>query len=124
LNCVLIGVNDIEATFTTTSLNSIDIEVFKERILIAIHDLDDQTSGQNSKLQVNVLQCKCTVDTILAKKSYIMNKTWATPIYKELFRIMKKVDLIVEECSDVSRKLKSLLAQMNNVHAFVAIVID
>ncbi len=120
----LVGANDIEVTVTTTSLNSIDIEVLKERTLTAIHDLDDRTSGQNSKLQVNVLQCKCMVDTILASKSYFMNKTRATPICKELFRIVKKADLIVQECSDVSRKLKSLLAQMNNVHAFVAIVVD
>jgi hypothetical protein len=53
-----------------------------------------------------------------------MNKTWTALIYKELFRIIKKVDLMVQECNDVSRKLKSLLAQMNNVHAFVAIIVD
>lgn len=124
LNCVLVGANDIEVTFTTISLNSVDVEVFKERTLTAIHDLDDRTSSKNSKLQMNVLQCKCMVDTILASKSCFMNKTWATPIYKELFRIVKKADLIVQECSDVSTKLKSLLAQMDNVHAFVAIVVD
>jgi ribosome maturation factor RimP len=124
LNCVLVGANDIKVTFTTISLNYVDVEVFKERTLTAIHDLDDRTSSKNSKLQMNVLQCKCMVDTILASKSCFMNKTWATPIYKELFRIVKKADLIVQECSDVSTKLKSLLAQMDNVHAFVAIVVD
>jgi hypothetical protein len=124
LNYVLVGASDIEVTFTTISLNSISIDFLKERTLTAIHDLDDRTSGQNSQLQVNVLQCKCMVDTILASKSYLMNKTWATPIYKEMFRIVKKADLIVQECSDVSRKLTSLLVQMNNVHAFVAVVVD
>ncbi len=37
---------------------------------------------------------------------------------------MTKVDLIVQEHSDEPLKLKSLLAQMDNVHAFVAIIID
>lgn len=122
MNFALVGANDIEVTFTT----SLDYakEIFKEKILTAIHDLDDRALSQNSKLQVNVLQCKCMVDTILASKSYLMDKTWATPIYKEVFRIVKKADLIVQECSDVSRKLKSLLAQMNNVHAFVVVVVD
>jgi len=124
LNYVLVGASDTEVAFTTISLNSIGFEVLKERILTTIDDLDDRTSGQNSKLQVNVLQCKCMVDTILASKSYLMNKTCATPIYKELFRIVKKADLILQDCSDVSRKLKSLLAQMNNAHAFVDVVVD
>jgi hypothetical protein len=48
----------------------------------------------------------------------------ADPIYKELFCIVKKADLIVQECSDETLKLKSLLAQMDNVHTFVDVTVD
>ncbi len=124
VNCVFTSVDDIEVTFTKTSLTFVGIEVFKEKTLTTIHDLDDWTSSQNSKHQMNVLRCKCIVDTILASKSYLINKTWATLIYKKLFHIVKKVDLIMQKCSDVSKKLKSSLAQINNVHAFVVVVVD
>jgi serine/threonine protein kinase len=99
----------------------------KERILTAICDLDDRTFGQNSKLQVNVLQCKEMVNTIVNSISYLMGETCATladPIYKELFRIAKKADLIVQECSDEQLNLKSILAEMDNICAFVAVIFD
>ncbi len=116
-----VGANDT-FTFQATSLNPANTQVFKERTLTAIYDLDDRTFGQNSELQVNVLQCKHMVNTILASKCYLMEQTCtssADPIYKELFCIVRKADLIVQECSDEPLKLKSLLAQMDNVHAFV-----
>jgi hypothetical protein len=96
------GANDT-FTFQATSLNPANTQVFKERTLTAICDLDDRTSGHNSKLLVNVLQCKHMVNTILASKCYLMEQTCtssADPIFKELFRIVKKADLIVQECSD------------------------
>ncbi|CAM6074917.1 unnamed protein product [Sphagnum tenellum] len=111
------GANDT-FTFQATSLNPANTQVFKERTLTAICDLDDRTSGYNSKLLVNVLQCKHMVNTILASKCYLMEQTCtssADPIYKELFCIVRKADLIVQECSDEPLKLKSLLAQMDNI---------
>ncbi|CAK9275524.1 unnamed protein product [Sphagnum jensenii] len=125
-NCAFVGANDI-FTFQATSLNPAKTQVFKERTLTAICDLDDRTFGHNSKLQVNVLQCKYMVNTILDSKCYLIGQTCtssADPIYKELFRIVKKADLIVQECSDEPLKLKSLLAQMDNVHAFVDVTVD
>jgi hypothetical protein len=125
-NCAFVGANDI-FTFQATSLNPANTQVFKERTLTAICDLDDRTFGHNSKLQVNVLQCKYMVNTILDSKCYLIGQTCtssADPIYKELFRIVKKADLIVQECSDEPWKLKSLLAQMDNVHAFVDVTVD
>jgi len=62
-------------TFEATSFN---IEVLKVRTLTAKCDLDDRTSGQTSKLDMNVLQCKCMVHIILASKCYLMNKTRIT----------------------------------------------
>jgi len=126
LDCAFADATDI-FTFQATSSNPANTQVFKERTLTAICDLDDRTSGHNSKLQVNVLQCKHMVNTILASKCYLMEQTCtssADPIYKELFRIVKKADLIVQECSDEPLKLKSLLAQMDNVHAFVDVTVD
>jgi hypothetical protein len=61
-------------TFEATSFN---IEVLKVRTL-AKCDLDDRTSGQTSKLDMNVLQCKCMVHIISASKCYLMNKTCIT----------------------------------------------
>jgi hypothetical protein len=87
-------------TFEATLFN---IEVLKGRTLTAKCDLDDRTLGQTSKLDMNVFQCKCMVDTILASKYYLMNKTcttWVCQIYKELFWIVKKADLIMQGCSD------------------------
>jgi hypothetical protein len=107
-NCALVGANDI-FTFQATSLNSANTQVFKERTLTAICDLNDRTFSQNSKLQVNVLQCKYMVNTILTSKCYLKEQTCTTsadPIYKELFRIVMKANLIVQECSDESLKLK------------------
>jgi len=126
LDCAFADATDI-FTFQATSLNPANTQVFKERTLTAIYDLDDRTFGQNSELQVNVLQCKHMVNTILASKCYLMEQTCtssADPIFKELFRIVKKADLIVQECSDEPLKLKSLLAQMDNVHAFVDVTVD
>jgi hypothetical protein len=108
LDCAFADATDI-FTFQATSSNPANTQVFKERTLTAICDLDDRTFGQNSKLQVNVLQCKHMVNTILASKCYLMEQTCtssADPIYKELFRIVKKADLIVQECSDEPLKLK------------------
>jgi hypothetical protein len=51
-------------------------------------------------------------------------ETLADPIYKELFRIIKKADLIVQECSDEALNLKSILLEMDNICAFVAVVDD
>jgi hypothetical protein len=113
--------------FQETSWNSVNTQVFKERILTAICDLDDRTFGENSKLQVNVLQCQYMVNTIVTSKRYLMGKTCATladPIYKELFRIVKKADFIVQECSDEPLNLKSILAEMDNICAFVAVIVD
>jgi hypothetical protein len=113
--------------FQATSLNSVNIQVFKERILRAICDLDDRTFGQNSKLQVNVLQCKYMVDTIVTSKSYLIGETCGTladSIYKELFRIVQKADLIVQECSDELLNLKSILVQLDNIRAFFAVIVD
>jgi hypothetical protein len=92
LNCAFVGPDDT-FIFQATSLNSVNTQVFKERISTAICDLDDRTFGQNSKLQVNVLQCKYMVDTIVTSKCYLMGETCATladPIYKELFRIVQR----------------------------------
>jgi hypothetical protein len=50
--------------------------------------------------------------------------TLADPIYKELFRIAKKADLIVQECSEDPLNLKSILAEMDNICAFVAVIVD
>jgi hypothetical protein len=113
--------------FQATSLNSVNTQVFKERISTAICDLDDRTFGQNSKLQVNVLQCKYMVNTIVTGKFYLMGETFATladPIYKELLRIVQKADLIVQECSDELLNLKSILVQLDNIRAFFAVIVD
>ncbi|KAH8936790.1 hypothetical protein BDL97_17G103000 [Sphagnum fallax] len=113
--------------FQATSSNSGNIQVFKERILTAICSLDERTFGQNSKLQVNVLQCKYMVKTIVTSKSYLIEESCATladPIYKELFRIVQKADLIVQDCSDDPLNLKSILVQMDNRSAFVAVIVD
>jgi hypothetical protein len=126
LNCAFVGAHDT-FIFQATSWNSVNTQVLKERILTAICDLDDRTFGQNSKLQVNVLQCKEMVNTIVNSKCYLMGETCATladPIYKELFRIAKKADLIVQECSDEPLNLKSILAEMDNICAFVAVIVD
>jgi hypothetical protein len=126
LNCAFVGTDDT-FIFQATSWNSVDTQVFKERILTAICDLDDRTFGENSKLQVNVLQCQYMVNTIVTSKCYLMGETCATladPIYKELFRIVKKADLIVQECSDEPLNLKSILAEMDNIRAFVAVIVD
>jgi hypothetical protein len=126
LNFAFVGADDT-FIFQATSSNSVNTQVFKERILTAICDLDDRTFGQNSKLQVNVLQCKDMVSTIVTSKCYLMGETCATladPIYKELFRIVKKADLIVQECSDEPLNLKSILVEMDNICAFVAVVVD
>jgi hypothetical protein len=126
LNCAFVGADDT-FIFQATSLNSINTQVFKERISTAICDLDDRTFGQNSKLQVNVLQCKHMVNTIVTSKCYLMGETCATladPIYKELFRIVQKADLIVQECSDEPLNLKSILVEMDNICAFVAVIVD
>ncbi|CAN5973072.1 unnamed protein product [Sphagnum jensenii] len=120
------GANDT-FIFQATSSNSVNTQVLKQRILTAICDLDDRTFGQNSKLQVNVLQCKYMVSTIVTSKCYLMGETCATladPIYKEWFRIVKKADLIVQECSDEPLNLKSILVQMDNICAFVAVIVD
>jgi hypothetical protein len=45
-------------------------------------------------------------------------------MYKELFRIAKKANLIVQECSDEPLNLKSILAEMDNICAFVAVIVD
>jgi hypothetical protein len=50
--------------------------------------------------------------------------TLADPIYKELFRIVQKADLIVQECSDEPLNLKSILVEMDNICAFVAVIVD
>jgi serine/threonine protein kinase len=50
--------------------------------------------------------------------------TLADPIYKELFRITKKADLIVQECNDEPLNLKSILAEMDNICGFVAVIVD
>ncbi len=55
LNCAFVGTDDT-FIFQATSSNSVNTQVFKERILTAICDLDDRTFGQNSKLQVDVQQ--------------------------------------------------------------------
>jgi tRNA A-37 threonylcarbamoyl transferase component Bud32 len=126
LNCAFVGADDT-FIFQATSLNSVNIQVFKERILTAICDLNDRTFGQNSKLQVNVLQCKYMVNTIVTSKFYLMGETCATladPIYKELLRIVQKADLIVQECSDEPLNLKSILVEMDNIRAFVAVIVD
>jgi len=126
LNCAFVGADDA-FIFGATSLNSVNTQVFKERILTAICDLDDRTFGQNSKLQVNVLQCKYMVSTIVTSKCNVMGETCATladPMYKELFRIVQKADLIVQECSDEPLSLKSILVEMDNICAFVAVIID
>jgi serine/threonine protein kinase len=126
LNCAFVGAHDT-FIFQATSWNSVNTQVLKERILTAICDLDDRTFGQNSKLQVNVLQCKEMVNTIVNSKCYLMGENCATlpdPIYKELFRIAKKADLIVQECSDEPLNLKSILAEMDNICAFVAVIVD
>jgi hypothetical protein len=126
LNCAFVGTDDT-FIFQATSLNSVNTQVFKERTLTAIRDLHDRTFGQNSKLQVNVLQCKEMVTTIVTSKCYLMGETCATladPIYKELFRIVKKADLIVQECSDEPLNLKSILVEMDNICAFVAVIVD
>jgi len=126
LDCAFVGATDI-LTFQATSSNPTNTQVLKERTLTGICDLDDRTFGRNSKLRVNVLQCKHMVNTILASKFYLMEQTCTSsvdPIYKELFRIVKKADLIVQECSDEPLKLKSLLAQLDNVHAFVDVTVD
>jgi hypothetical protein len=126
LNCAFVGADDT-FKFQATSLNSGNTQVFKERIVTAICELDDRTFGQNSKLQVNVLQCKYMVRTIVTSKCYLVGETCATladPIYKELFRIVKKADLIVQECSDEPLNLKSMLVEMDNICAFVAVIVD
>jgi hypothetical protein len=126
LNCAFVGADDT-FIFQATSWNSVNTQVFKERTLRAICDLDDRTFGQNSKLQVNVLQCKYMVNTIVTSKCYLMGETCATladPIYKELFRITKKADLIVQECSEEPLNLKSILAEMDNICGFVAVIVD
>jgi hypothetical protein len=126
LNCACVGPDDT-FKFEATSSNSINTQVFKERIVTAICELDDRTFGQNSKLQVNVLQCEYMVRTIVTSKCYLMGETCATladPIYKELFRIVKKADLIVQECSDEPLNLKSILVEMDNICAFVAVIVD
>ncbi|CAK9869987.1 unnamed protein product [Sphagnum jensenii] len=79
------------------------------------------------KLVVNVLQCKYMVNTIVTSKCYLMGETCGTlaaPIYKELFRITKKADLIVQECSEEPLNLKSILAEMDNICGFVAVIVD
>jgi hypothetical protein len=126
LNCAFVGADDT-FIFQATSLNSVNTQVFKERILTAICDLDDRTFGQNSKLQVNVLQCKYMVNTIVTSKCYLMGESCASladPICKELFRIVKKADLIVQECSDEALNLKSILVEMDNICAFVGVIVD
>ncbi len=97
LNVAFVGADDT-FIFQATSWNSVNTQVLKERILTAICDLDDRTFGQNSKPQVNVLQCQYMVNTIVSSKCYLMGETCATladPMCKELFRIVKKADLIV-----------------------------
>ncbi|CAK9265637.1 unnamed protein product [Sphagnum jensenii] len=67
------------------------------------------------------------VNTIVTSKRYLMGETCATladPIYKELFRIVQKADLIVQECSDEPLNLKSILVEMDNICAFVAVIVD
>jgi serine/threonine protein kinase len=126
LNCAFVGADET-FIFQATSWNSVNTQVFKERILTAICDLDDRTFGQNSKLQVNVLQCKYMVRTIVTSKCYLMGETCATladPIYEELFRIVKKADLLVQDCSDEPLNLKSILVEMDNICAFVAVIVD
>jgi hypothetical protein len=126
LNCAFVGADD-SFIFQATSSNSVNTQVFKERILTAIWDLDDRTFGEKSKLQVNVLQCEYMVNTIVTSKCYLMGETCATladPICKELFRIVKKADLIVQECSDEPLNLKSILVEMDNICAFVAVIVD
>jgi hypothetical protein len=126
LNCAFVGA-DYTSIFQATSSNFVNTQALKERILTEICDLDDRTFGQNSKLQVNVWQCKEMVKTIVNSKCYLMGETCATlgdPIYKELFRIVKKADLIVQECSDEPLNLKSMLAEMDNLYAFVAVIVD
>jgi hypothetical protein len=71
LTCAFVGANDT-FIFQATSSNSVNTQVLKQRILTAICDLDDRTFGQNSKLQVNVLQCKYMVSTIVTSKCYLM----------------------------------------------------
>jgi hypothetical protein len=113
--------------FQATSLNSVNIQGFKEMILTTICHLDNITNGQHSKLQVNVLQCKYMVKTMVTSKFYLIGETCSTladPIYKELFRIVQKADLIVQECSADALNLKSILVQMNNISAFVAVIVD
>ncbi|CAK9211409.1 unnamed protein product, partial [Sphagnum troendelagicum] len=67
------------------------------------------------------------VHTIVTSKCYLMGETCATladPIYKELFRIVQKADLIVQECSGEPLNLKSILVEMDNICAFVAVIVD
>jgi hypothetical protein len=126
LNCAFVGPDDT-FIFPATSWNSVNTQVFKERTFTAICDLSERTFGRNSKLQVNVLQCQYMVNTIVTSKCYLMGETCATladPMYKELFRIVKKADLIVQECSDEALNLKSVLAEMDNICAFVAVIVD
>jgi hypothetical protein len=126
LNCAFVGPDDT-FIFPATSWNSVNTQVFKERIFTAICDLSERTFGQNSKLQVNVLQCQYMVNTIVTSKCYFMGETCASladPMYKELLRIASKADLIVQECSDEALNLKSILAEMDNICAFVAVIVD